>query len=54
MLSIEDKITFLKEYLLIKNDNYGDDLKAEIYSNYFELENGSCTFLEKLNTKKEI
>lgn len=55
MLSIENKIAFLKEYLLIKNDNYGDEMKEELHLNYFELGNEiDFMFLDKLNSKKEI
>ncbi len=55
MLDIKNKISYFKEYLSVKNNNYGDEMKAEIYFNLFELGNESdFMFLEKLNTKKEI
>ena len=55
MLDIKNKISYFKEYLNVKNSNYGDEMKEEIYNNLFELGNDTdFVFLEKLNTKKEI
>ena len=55
MLDIKNKISYFKEYLNVKNSNYGDEMKEEIYNNLFELGNDTdFVFLEKLNTKKEM
>ena len=54
MLNQKQKIDYLKLYLSLKNDNYGDTVKEDIYFYYFDLENFNFNFLKKLETKKEI
>jgi hypothetical protein len=53
MLSLENKIENFKKYLEVKNDNYGDIMKDEIYSHFFENEN-SFDFLIELKNEKDI
>ena len=50
MLTIKEKIKFFREYL-INNSNY---MKEELYLYFFEYENGSLKFLEKLDSDIEI
>ncbi len=52
MLNSEQKITYFKEYLSIKNDNFGDEIKQEIMF-YYE-NNNDFAFLEKLNSYPQI
>ena len=59
MLSINEKIGFLKNILLSTNNSYADNIKEEIYEYFFErmgdernIEN--FTFLSKFNNKIEI
>ncbi len=59
MLNIEEKINYLKDYLLSKKCNYGDVMKDEIYLYLFGLQEDSYdannfSFLDKLKTIKEI
>lgn len=54
MLSQNQKIEYLKHYLSLKNGNYGDTIKTDIYFELFDLQNFSFDFLIKLKTKKEI
>jgi hypothetical protein len=53
MLSLENKIEFLEQYLEIKNDSYNDQMKEEIYFHLFENRN-EFEFLNKLKSKEEI
>jgi hypothetical protein len=53
MLSEEGKVQFLKEYLSLKNDSYGDKMKEEILFYFFDLDNG-VNSLDHLNTENEI
>lgn len=53
MLSEEDKVHFLKEYLSLKNGSYGDEMKEEIMFYFFELENDK-DFLDHLDSEDEI
>lgn len=58
MLSYEDKIKILEEYLLDIRDNYADSFKTDIlfYFNEFEdiQKNTDFKFLNKLNSKEDI
>jgi hypothetical protein len=54
MLSFDDKKEYFESYLLQVNDNYGDEIKQEIYFEFFELEKFSFTFLDNLKTYSEI
>lgn len=55
MLTIEDKQRYLKEYLLIKNESYADEIKESIYNYFFEFqEEQNFVFLNKLCTYKDI
>ena len=52
MLTLEQKIAYFQKYLL---DNSNECcMKDEIYLYFFELENSSFDFLEKLNFEEEI
>lgn len=53
MLTLENKIQCFKNYLEIKNDNYGDFMKDEIYFQFFENEN-DFSFLNDLKKEKDI
>lgn len=53
MLSFEEKIESFIAYLEIKNNNYGDIVKDDIYFHFFENEN-SLGFLHKIESKIEI
>ncbi|KOY85772.1 hypothetical protein AD998_06035 [bacterium 336/3] len=53
MLSYEQKVAFLENYLLTKNDSYSDSIKEDIYFYFFERE-VSPDFLNQLNSEKEI
>ncbi len=53
MLNYDQKIKFLSDYLCLKSDSYGDKMKDEIYSYYFDLEN-EIAFLDDINTEEEI
>lgn len=53
MLNLDQKINYMKNYLEIKNHNYGDNMKEEIYFHFFE--NGAdLHFLNNLIDKHEI
>ena len=54
MLNQKQKIEYLELYLSHKNDNYGDTIKDDIYSYFFDLEKSDFKFLVKLETKNEI
>jgi len=54
MLNYKEKIDFLAEYLSLKNKNYADLIKEELYIQIFDFENISSQFLEKIKTKQEI
>jgi len=58
MLSLESKIIIFKNYLLTGNGSYGDIMRNEIYSYFFEIEEEEISskfhFLEHLNSSKEI
>lgn len=51
---IEEKILYLKEYLLQENNNYGDIVKSELYQDFFEYNIHKFNFLDNLKTKEEI
>lgn len=53
MLSFENKIKYFKNYISIKNGDYGDVMKDEIYFHFFENEK-SFDFLNGLKSKTEI
>jgi len=53
MLSYEDKIEIIKQYLEIKNGNYSDFMKEELYFHFIENDN-DCSFLSSIETKVEI
>ncbi|MCU0467565.1 MAG: hypothetical protein MUF58_03115 [Arcicella sp.] len=53
MLSEEDKIDFLEEYLNLKNGSYGDNMKEELIFYFFELENDK-SFLDHLDSEDAI
>ena len=36
MLNLEDKIQYFGDYIALKNENYGDLMKDEIYFHFFE------------------
>ncbi len=59
MLNLEQKIEFLKAYLLDIKDNYADSFKTDILFYFDEFENieenkNVFNFLNKLNSKEEI
>lgn len=59
MLSIKEKITYFKDYLLSYKNNYGDVMKDEIYSYFFESQDDNYdinkfSFLKQLQTIKDI
>lgn len=59
MLNLEEKIEFLKAYLLDIKDIYADSFKTDILFYLDEFENieeniNSFKFLNKLNSKEEI
>ncbi len=54
MLNQKEKIEFLSEYLSLKNNNYADLIKEELYIQIFDFENISFQFIEKVKTKREI
>ena len=53
MLIKEQKISFLEEYLSLKNNNYGDIIKDELNFYFFENQH-NLNFLNSLNTRDEI
>lgn len=53
MLDTSEKILFLKQYLSIKNDSYGDLMKQELFDYFFNLDKDK-SFLEEINEQKEI
>lgn len=53
MLVLIEKIEYLKKYLEIKKDNYGDEMKDELLFCFFE-NNYSINFLNNLKTKVDI
>ncbi len=52
MLNLQQKINYFKQYLHIKSDNFGDEMKQEI-AFYYE-NNNDFAFLEKLNSYPQI
>jgi hypothetical protein len=54
MLSKNEKINYLKLFLSIKNDSYGDTIKDDLYFYFFDLEKSDFSFLEKLQEKEDI
>lgn len=59
MLNIKEKIDYFKNYLLVKNDNYADFKKEEIYMYFFELygnkeDLNNFLFLDKKISMEEI
>lgn len=53
MLTFEEKNEWFKTQLTIKNNNYGDEIKDEIYFYFFENEN-RLDFLNELESKVQI
>ncbi|MGB0999195.1 MAG: hypothetical protein ACPGVE_02540 [Flavobacteriales bacterium] len=53
MLSLNNKIKHFKDYISIKNENYGDMMKDEIYFYFFENEN-NLDFLNNLESENDI
>lgn len=53
MLSFEERIEWFKSQLEIKHNNYGDDIRDEIYFHFFENQN-SLDFLNDIESKSEI
>ncbi len=53
-MSLLHKISFFKSLLEKQEYGYRQEIKQEIYSNYFELKNGSFDFLKNLNTDQDI
>jgi hypothetical protein len=53
MLSFEEKTEWFKSQLEIKHNNYGDEIKDEIYFYFFENKN-SLDFLNSIESKSEI
>lgn len=53
---LEEKIAYLKKYLHKKEANFKDGYKVDIvfFFDEFSSQNPMFTFLENLNTKKEI
>ena len=56
MLNFDDKISYLKDFLLQNEGNYSDSFKTDIslYLGDFEPNNSNLNFLEKLISKEEI
>ena len=55
MLTENEKVSILKDKLLHQSNNYSDVMKTEIYSYFFDLENGNIAeFLNKFSTKENI
>lgn len=58
MLTLQEKQLYLKNYLLIKNGSYADDIKDSIYEYYFECEEEnellSFPFLGNFDNTKDI
>jgi len=58
MIGIETKISIFKNYLLLRNGSYGDVMKDEIYSYFFEIAEEDISskfhFLAHLNSSKQI
>ena len=52
MLNLQEKITYFQQYLNIKNDTFGDEMKQEI-AFYYE-NNNDFAFLERLNSQQKI
>jgi hypothetical protein len=52
MLSFDKKINHLKQYLAIKNDNYGDKMKDEIFDYFDNI--ADFSFLDNLNSVQDI
>ncbi len=53
MLSFEEKTEWFKSQLEIKHNNYGDEIKDEIYFHFFENKN-RLDFLSELESKVQI
>lgn len=53
-MSHTHKIAYFKSLLETQEHGYRQKIKYEIYSYYFELENGSFDFLIKLKTDHDI
>ena len=56
MLSFEEKISILENYLLQINDNYADSFKTDIalFLGEFETQNSNLNFLNKISSIEEI
>ena len=56
MLMLNDKISYLENYLNKIEDNYAESFKADIaiYIDDFHLNNSRLYFLNNLNSNKEI
>lgn len=53
MLSLEEKINKFKYFLSIKNENYADYMKDELYF-YFFVNQNDMKFLNCLETEEQI
>lgn len=53
MLNLNEKIKYFENSISIKNENYGDVMKDELYLHFFENEN-NFDFLNPLESEKEI
>lgn len=56
MLSLENKIKILKEYLVKVEDNYSDSFKPDLYYYFdnFTIQNKKLFFLNKIHSENEI
>ncbi len=56
MLSFEEKISILENYLLQKSDSYADSFKTDIafFLGEFETQNSNLNFLNNLSSIEEI
>ncbi len=56
MLTLKEKISYLKKSLTLEDDSYADSFKPLIYMYIFDFteNNPDLKFLEDLSTKKEI
>jgi hypothetical protein len=56
MLSFEEKISILENYLLQKSDSYADSFKTDIafFLGEFEKQNSNLNFLNKISSIEEI
>ena len=56
MVSLEDKILCLKNYLIEPQNNYADSFKSDIFIYFedFETQNSNFTFLNTLSLQEDI